>query len=99
MISSKENKEQIILRAKRLIRHRERMMLEFGATPKLRTIAGIRNRIDFFRNRDTKAICRVILGMKEEIESILAGKTSKFYHSDHKKACELFTICDQTLNQ
>jgi hypothetical protein len=99
MTSSKANKQEIITRAKRLVRHRERMMLQYGASPKLKTVSAILNRLDFFSERDAKAICRVIISMRDEIESILAGKTSKFYRSDQKKAYELFTICDQTLNQ
>jgi hypothetical protein len=93
----KTKKQEILIRAKRLVKHREMMMRKFGAKPKYSTITKIITRLDFYSSRDIKTISRLILTMQEDIRSILAGETSKFYKSDQKKAAELFEMCNNNL--
>jgi hypothetical protein len=98
-MNQKIQKQEIITRAKRLVRHREKMMKEFGAKPQFKTTRKILDRLDFFSSRDLKTICRLIINMQGDIKSILAGETSRFYKSDQRKADELFQLCNNNLNQ
>lgn len=92
----KENKK-LISSIRRLVRHRERMMQEFGARmtmDKLEAITKIRNTVSWCESKSLKATSVMVLKAKESFYKIMPGESSKFYESDHNKLLKIFSMCE-----
>lgn len=99
-MSEIKKRDELLDKVKRLVKHRQRMMLRHGAlctVNKLNAASKILRKMDYVQKCDIKIVAQNILNYEYLFLEIMPGASSEFYHSDYKKLAELTLECQEVL--
>lgn len=94
------NANHLFIEVRRYVRHRERMMLAYGAVKtkeRMETVSRMLNLLDHFTNADSHTKCKVILRHLYLLKRLAAGAGSRYYTSDINKLADFGQFCKNQL--
>lgn len=93
-----KNTNQLWKAVTAFVRHRERLMLHYGAlrtTHRMKTVGELFRLLDHFKNASDQAKVRVISNHLHLLHTIAAGRKSKYRNSDLAKIEAITVYCKQ----